>query len=195
LDSFLEGIREAAPEAEIQEIRLYDYTFSGCKSCFACQMKNHRAELQCFLKDDLTQLLKDTRSADGIVFASPMYYCNVSAQLRAFWERLMYPGACDHVIPTALICTGNASEEQFKQYMGVPTDINLMYLKGCFQAEPKLIISGNTYQYNDQDIYNDAFRAPAKEKWQHHEEQFPIDLRTAKDAGIRMAEKIMEAGK
>ena len=190
LDAFLEGVKEATPEAEIQVIRLYDYTFPGCKSCFACQMKNHRDELQCWLKDDITQLLKDTRSADGIVFASPMYYCNVSAQLRAFWERLMYPGPSDRIIQTALICTSNANEEQFRQYMGMPTDINLMYLKGCFHTDSELIISGNTYQYNDKDIYHDAFRAPAKEKWQHHEEQFGIDLDHAREAGKRMADKI-----
>ena len=195
LEAFLEGVREAAPEVEVQEIRLYDYTFPGCKSCFACQMKNHRTELQCWLKDDMTQLLKDTRGADGIVFASPIYYCNVSAQLRAFWERLMYPGPSAKTIQTALICTSNANGEQFKEFMGAPTDINLMYLKACFHAEPELIIAGNTFQYNDKDIYNDAFRAPAKEKWQHRAIQFPIDLQTAKNAGIRMAERIVEIKK
>ena len=79
LDAFIQGVHDAAPEAEVQVIRLYDYVFTGCKSCFACQLKKNRDDLQCWLKDDMTQLLKDTYRADGIVFASPIYYCNVSA--------------------------------------------------------------------------------------------------------------------
>ena len=35
LDSFLNGVREAAPDAEIEVIHLYDYLYTGCKSCFA----------------------------------------------------------------------------------------------------------------------------------------------------------------
>ena len=35
LDSFLTGVREAAPDAEIEVIHLYDYLYTGCKSCFA----------------------------------------------------------------------------------------------------------------------------------------------------------------
>ena len=73
---------------------------------------------QCWLKDDITDLLKAERGVDGIVFASPIYYCNVTAQLRAFWERLMYPGPGGREIPTALIYTGNATEEQFREFMG-----------------------------------------------------------------------------
>ena len=34
LEAFLEGIREANPEAEVEIIRLYDYTFKGCISVF-----------------------------------------------------------------------------------------------------------------------------------------------------------------
>ena len=37
LDSFLNGVREAAPDAEIEVIHLYDYLYTGCKSCFACR--------------------------------------------------------------------------------------------------------------------------------------------------------------
>ena len=84
LDSFLNGVREAAPDAEIEVIHLYDYLYTGCKSCFACQLTANREDLGCRVKDSITDLLKDTFHADGIVFASPIYYLNVTAQLRAF---------------------------------------------------------------------------------------------------------------
>ena len=72
LNAFLDGIRNAEPTAEIQVIRLYDYTFKGSISCFACQLKTHRDQ-QCWQRDDVSHLLKDTYHADGIVFASPVY--------------------------------------------------------------------------------------------------------------------------
>ena len=192
LDAFLEGVRAANLEAEVQIIRVYDYRFTGCRSCFACQMKKNRGDLQCFVKDDITQLLKDTYHADGIVFASPIYYCNVTAQLRSFWERLQYPGPISRKVPTALIYTSNADDAALREFMGKPLEINSMYLNACFHVEPEVVTSANTFQYNDSDIYNDAFRAPAQAKWQHHEEQFAIDLQNAREAGRRMVAKIAE---
>lgn len=193
LEAFIEGVKQVEPEAEIQVIRLYDYVFTGCRSCFACQLKKNRDDLQCFLRDDMTQLLKDTYHTDGIVFASPIYYCNVTAQLRAFWERLMYPGPSSRTVPTALIYTGNANEEQFEKFMGPALKINAMYLNGCFHAEPQVIITGNTFQYNDSEIYNDAFRASARVKRENREAHFGVDLQKARDAGARMAEQVKTA--
>ena len=195
LDAFIQGVHDAAPEAEVQVIRLYDYIFTGCKSCFACQLKKNRDDLQCWLKDDMTQLLKDTYRADGIVFASPIYYCNVSAQLRAFWERLMYPGPSSRTVQTALILTGNVDEEGFRKFMGAPFDINNMYLKSCFHAEPQTVLAGDTFQYNEKEIYNDAFRAPAGRKLQRREQQYPLDLEKARQAGVHMVQEIIQQAK
>lgn len=190
LDAFIEGVKEASPEAEVQVIRLYDYKFTGCRSCFACQLKNHRDDLQCWIKDDMTQLLKDTYHADGIVFASPIYYSNVTAQLRLFWERLMFPGPSSREVPTAVIYTMNMNEEQRDNFIAEPLSINSRYLIQCFHVEPEIINSFNTFQYNDNEMYADGFRAPAKAKWQHHEEQFETDLENARQAGRSMAAKL-----
>lgn len=191
LDAFIEGVKQKNPEAEVQVIRLYDYVFTGCRSCFACQLKKNRDDLQCWLKDDMTQLLKDTYHADGIVFASPIYYCNVSAQLRAFWERLMYPGPSNRTVQTALLLTGNVDEEHFRQFMGAPFDIINMYLKSCFHAEPQTVLAGDTFQYNEKEIYNDSFRAPAERKLERSKTQFPLNLEKAKQAGVHMAHGIV----
>lgn len=192
LDAFLEGVKVANPEAEIETICLYDYTFKGCISCFSCQMKDHRDDLQCWLKDDVTQLLKDTYHADGIVFASPLYYQNVTAQLRLFLERLQYPGPSNRTVPTALLYTMNAPEEACKKLMGRPLEIISWYLEGCFHVQPEVVNAYNTYQYNDDECLNDRFRSMAAAKWAHHEEQFGKDLQSAKEAGMRMVAKIRE---
>ena len=54
----------------------------------------------------------------------------------------------------------------------------------------RIILSFDTFQYNDREIYYDGFRATAAAKWTHHEEQFATDLQNARDAGKRMVEKI-----
>ena len=195
LDAFLAGVKEANHEAEVQVIRLYDYQFTGCRSCFACQLKKNRGDLQCWVKDDVTQLLKDTYHADGIVFASPIYYCNVTAQLRLFWERLQYPGPSSRKVPTTLIYTSNADEKGLREFMGKPLDINSMYLDACFHVQPEVVTSCNTFQYNDNELFDDKFRAPAKAKWQHHEEQFDTDLRNAREAGKRMVIRIKDVAR
>lgn len=192
LDSFLEGIKAAAPDAEIQVIHLYDYLYTGCKSCFACQLTANRGNLGCKVKDSVTDLLKDTFHADGIVFASPIYYLNVTAQLRAFWERLLYPGHSPKKIPSAVIYTMNMTEEQEQTYAASPLQIINMYLNDCFGMPPETIHAYNTFQFNDRPSLNEAFRKPAEEKKKRREIQFPLDLQSAYEAGKRMVRRITE---
>ena len=158
LESFLDGVREAATDAEIETIHLYDYLDSGCKSCFACQLTVNRDDLGCRVKDSITELLRDTFHADGIVFASPIYYMNVTAQLRAFWERLLYPGHSPKKIPTAVIYAMNMTEEQEKEYAAAPLQLIDMYLSGCFGMPPETVHSNNTFQDNDRPQLNEHFR-------------------------------------
>ena len=192
LDSFLEGVRAAAPDAEIEVIHLYDYLYTGCKSCFACQLTANRNDLGCRVKDSITESLKDTFHADGIVFASPIYYLNVTAQLRAFWERLLYPGHSPKKIPTAVIYTMNMTEEQEKHFAASPLQIIDMYLTDCFGMPPETIHSYNTFQFNDRPALNEDFRRPVEEKKKRRETQFPIDLQNAFAAGQRLVERIAE---
>lgn len=97
-------------------------------------------------------------------------------------------------MPTALLYTMNANEEQLEQLMSAPLDIDFRYLDQCFHMQPEVVNSCNTFQYNDNENYAEGFRAYAAAKWQHHEEQFEKDLCNARDAGRRMVEKIKETG-
>ena len=45
LESAAEGAREAGAETEI--VNLYDFSFTGCKSCFACKLKNAKTNGVC----------------------------------------------------------------------------------------------------------------------------------------------------
>lgn len=110
LKKAIEGAQSVGAECEL--INLFDYEFTGCRSCFACQMKKNRDYLRCQVKDSIYDVLDRVRSADGIVFGSPIYFFDVTAQLKAFLERLYYPGHTEKTIPTAFIYTMNATEGQ-----------------------------------------------------------------------------------
>lgn len=58
----------------------------------------------CTLKDDMTELLQALKQADAVVWASPVYYFSVTAQLKAAIDR-MYPLACEGTKQAALLMT------------------------------------------------------------------------------------------
>ncbi len=57
--------------------------YKGCQGCFAC--KSTRED--CTLTDDLTPLLEDLKTTDIAVFATPVYYWDVSGQFKTFFDR------------------------------------------------------------------------------------------------------------
>ena len=53
--------------------------------CFICQK---RYPHECVIEDDMTKLLARIMSTDVIVFATPVFYCNITGQLKVFIDRL-----------------------------------------------------------------------------------------------------------
>lgn len=190
LDSFVNGVKEVCPSAETEHIHLYDFTYTGCRSCFACQMKKNRNYLRCQVKDSIYDVLDRVRSADGIVFGSPIYFFDVTAQLKAFLERLYYPGHTEKTIPTAFIYTMNATEELKDKFnFDGALSTSRTFAETTFHSKPECVYSFDTFQYNDKDIFNDGFTQYAQAKKEHQAEQFPEDLSAAFEAGKRLAEK------
>jgi multimeric flavodoxin WrbA len=74
----------AAPFGAATEIfELNKLSYRGCQACMACKTKFEH----CVLDDDLKAVLEAVRAADLIVLASPVYYGDVSAQLKGFIDR------------------------------------------------------------------------------------------------------------
>ncbi len=57
----------------------------GCKGCFG---GNSGRDCPCVQNDDMNLIYPAVREADVIVFASPLYYWNMSGQLRTAADRL-----------------------------------------------------------------------------------------------------------
>ena len=63
-------------------INLYDYQINYCIGCWACA-KNGR----CSQKDDFESIYKKMMDSDVIVLASPVYWGNISAIMKNFFDR------------------------------------------------------------------------------------------------------------
>ena len=88
LEKFAEGARQGG--AEVKTVRLYDLDYKGCMSCMACKIKG-RASNVCKFRDALTPILEEIAQADGLALGSPIYFGDVTGQMRAFLERLAFP--------------------------------------------------------------------------------------------------------
>lgn len=78
---FCETARNAG--AEIVQYSLNKLTYRGCQGCMTCKTKLDR----CVLDDDLAQVLDAVRDADILLLASPVYYGEVSSQMKGFIDR------------------------------------------------------------------------------------------------------------
>lgn len=192
VEKFAEGAREGG--AEVKIVRLYDIDYKGCRSCMACQLRGKRVD-SCRFKDGLTDVLAECAAADGLVMASPIYYGEVTAQLRAFWERLTFPWlsykdgsfAAPKKMPVTFIYTMNGMPhhgEQVRQSSMKNVEMMTGLALGC---EVEVLQANCTKQVNDYSRYEFSDEmAQSHDKW--HEEHFPEELQRAFEAGKRMAE-------
>lgn len=85
-EEFARGAAEAGHTVEKINIREMDLKF--CIGCLYCQ--SHE---RCVVNDDMNGLYTRIQSADILVFATPIYYYEMSGQLKTFLDRLnpLYP--------------------------------------------------------------------------------------------------------
>ena len=83
VNAFAEGAKEAGHEVEI--IHVGKMKIGGCMGCEYCHTKG---EGKCVQKDDMEKVMPAYKEADMIVFASPIYYFDMTAQLCAAIQRV-----------------------------------------------------------------------------------------------------------
>ncbi len=69
--------------AEIRTFELNRLTYRGCQGCYACK----QGQEVCILNDDLTEVLAAVAESDVVVLATPVYYGDMTAQLKGFMDR------------------------------------------------------------------------------------------------------------
>lgn len=80
VDAFSKGASEAGHQVEI--VSLLKNEVKGCLGCNACRFGK-----PCIQKDAFNSLIPKIKSADLIVFASPLLFWTFSSKLKAFIER------------------------------------------------------------------------------------------------------------
>jgi multimeric flavodoxin WrbA len=97
-DQVAAGAREAG--AQVEDIYLHELDIHPCDGCDFCQ---GAADMGCAIEDDMQTLYPKIRQADAIVYASPVYWFTVSAQLKLFMDRCYaLGGGSDYVADHAL---------------------------------------------------------------------------------------------
>lgn len=77
---FSKGAQEVGNNVEF--VTLQDKEIKFCKGCLACQKIGH-----CVITDDTIEITEKMKNADVIAFASPIYYYEISGQLKTMLDR------------------------------------------------------------------------------------------------------------
>ena len=101
--AFASGATEAGHEVQI--INVAHKNIRGCLACEYC--RTH--EGACIQKDDMQEIYPAILSADMVVFASPIYYFTLSAQLQAVIHRTYSIDIPKNVKKVALIMSSGSA--------------------------------------------------------------------------------------
>lgn len=196
LNNALEGAASQGAETEL--IHLYDYSYKGCISCFACKLKGGKSYGRCAVNDDLKAILKKVEEADAIILGSPIYFGMTTGEIRSFLERLMfqylvydanYTSLFKRRMQTGFIYTMNVNQSRAEE---LRYEQNLkgteMAMKRIFGALESLWVT-DTYQFDDYSKYESTgFNEEKKAK--RRQEVFPRDCQKAFDMGVRFTRQI-----
>ena len=103
-DEFVRGAQDAGHTVE--KISLAGKTLGFCRGCLACQELG-----RCVIDDDANAIMQKILAADAVAFATPIYYYEMSGQLKTLLDRLnpMFP--LDYKFREAyLLCSATEDE-------------------------------------------------------------------------------------
>jgi len=77
-----EGVKAEGGEPEV--VSISHLKIAPCNACNSCITK---PEAGCVIKDDMQPLYQKIKNAQGIIFATPVYWFNMSAQMKLLIDR------------------------------------------------------------------------------------------------------------
>ncbi len=131
-DKLIEGAKDAGHEVEC--ISLKGKTINFCIGCLACQKTQ-----KCVLKDDAPEIAEKVKNADTLVFATPVYYYEMSGQMKTLLDRLnpLYPA--DYKFRNIYLLTTAAEDEDFVPEKAVSG------FQGWIDCFEKAVFSGSLF--------------------------------------------------
>lgn len=131
-EAFAEGAASAGHEVELVSLR--DKQISFCRGCFAC-LKLGR----CVIKDDAPAIVEKMHDADVIVFASPIYYYEMSGQMKTLLDRANSLFDSDYAFKEVYLLTAAAEDEE-----QVP-ERAISGLSGWVECFPRASLAGTVF--------------------------------------------------
>lgn len=117
VEAFCEGAKAAGHE--VTEYHVGKMNIAGCKGCGYCHAKGNG---QCIQKDDLEKIMPAYLEADMVVFASPIYYFAMTAQMESAIQRVFCVGKPQKAKKAAMLLSSgspgvyDSAIAQFKGY-------------------------------------------------------------------------------
>ena len=108
-DALAEAFARGASEAgnEVKTITLKDKEVHFCKGCLACQTTQ-----KCVIADDASVIVQKMYAADVLVFATPIYYYELSGQLKTLLDRANPLYTTDYHFRDVYLLTSAAEDEE-----------------------------------------------------------------------------------
>ena len=139
-DEFVKGAKDAGNEAV--KYFLEDIEFESCKACRACKTP----ERECIQDDQISIILDDMMEADVIVYATPIYYYEMTGTLKMFFDRC-YPifnhlENKDYYIITAVGSSNGDALTGIRSFIGFsknPTEKAVFTVVGDAKTQPDVL--------------------------------------------------------
>jgi multimeric flavodoxin WrbA len=194
LHQVIEGAKSVGAETEF--VNLFDLNYKDCNSCYACKLKNSKSFGHCTVNDELKPLLEGIEQSDVIVLGSPIYYGNLSGQMRSFTDRLLFQyldyggkgnGPKPKNFKTALIATMNGNDESYIKRGVMDALVRFVEMMSHTLGSCELLTLTNTTLFGDYSKY--VYLMPDKEeKANRIEDISAMDLQKAFYLGVRLIE-------
>ena len=102
----IDGARDAGHQVESISLKGKEIKF--CIGCLACQHT-----LQCVQKDDAVWIAEKVKNADTLVFSTPIYYYEMSGQMKTLLDRANSLYGSDYKFTDIYMLTTAAEDEAF----------------------------------------------------------------------------------
>ncbi len=130
--AFAKGAGESGHEVELISLRGKELRF--CQGCFACQKSG-----KCVIRDDMQEIVPKMEQADVLVFASPIYYYEMSGQMKTLLDRGNPLFVADYRFRDVYFLATAAEDEDFVPQRAVSG------LEGWIECFPKARLAGTVF--------------------------------------------------
>lgn len=131
-DAFMDGAKSAGHQVE--KVSLKGKKLEFCKGCLACQKTGH-----CVIRDDAGEIVKKMLHADVLVFATPIYYYEMSGQMKTLIDRANPLYSADYAFRRVYLLA-TAAEDDIHAMDGA-----LKGVQGFVDCYEKLSLAGTVF--------------------------------------------------